>query len=200
MLNTGCHAMSAQAVTYPGAPREPAPDADLRGLGALYRIYDAREGYVFLAAPSDAEWTALAAALAPYGDLAGNPWFVSAAARRARTSELIEALAGIFATKSAVEWEAALLPQGIGCVAVTQSSIETMLFDDSFGRASGYLVDVVHPILDEHPRLAPYIRFSRSLTQALPAVLNGQQTDLILQRLGLHDTEIADLRERKVVG
>ncbi|MFM2070178.1 MAG: hypothetical protein RLZZ623_441, partial [Actinomycetota bacterium] len=74
------------------------------------------------------------------------------------------------------------------------------LFDDSFGRTSGYLVDVVHPILDEHPRLAPYIRFSRSLTQALPAVLNGQQTDLILQRLGLHDTEIADLRERKVVG
>ncbi len=39
MLNTGSHAMSAQAVTYPGSPPEPAPAADLRGLGPRHRIY-----------------------------------------------------------------------------------------------------------------------------------------------------------------
>ena len=142
----------------------------------------------------------LAGALAPYAELVSDPRFADAASRRAHTSELIAALTEVFAGKSAVEWETELLPKGIGCVAVTTDAIETIMFDDSFGRASGYVTDVVHPTLDEHPRLAPYIRFSRSRTQAKPAVLNGQQTDEILAELGKSPDEIADLRERKVVG
>jgi crotonobetainyl-CoA:carnitine CoA-transferase CaiB-like acyl-CoA transferase len=200
MLNTGCHAMSAQAVAYPGAPREPAPDTDLRGLGSLYRIYDAADGSVFLAAPARAEWAGLASALAPYADLAGDARFADAAARHANTRALIDVLEGVFARKSALEWEPELLAAGVACVAVTTTSIEEVLFDDSFGRASGYVADVVHPTFDEHPRLAPYIRFSRSATQALPAVMNGEQTDLILAELGKTPEEIADLRDRKVVG
>ena len=200
MLNTACHAMSAQAVTYPGAPKEPAPDAELRGLGSLYRVYDAADGYVFLAAPTDREWTVLVEALAPHADLAGDARFADATARHRNTRALIEALGAVFARKSATDWETELLAKGVACVAVTTTSIEDMLFDDSFGRASGYVVDVVHPTFDEHPRLAPYIRFSRSATRALPAVMNGQQTDRILAELGKRPDEIADLRERKVVG
>jgi crotonobetainyl-CoA:carnitine CoA-transferase CaiB-like acyl-CoA transferase len=82
---------------------------------------------------------------------------------------------------------------------VNTDSIEAMLFDESFGRASGYVVDVVHPVFDEHPRLAPYVRFSRSSTRALPGVLAGQHTDEILTRLGRTADEIADLRARNVV-
>lgn len=59
--------------------------------------------------------------------------------------------------------------------------------------------DAVHPTFDEHPRLAPYIRFSRSLTQALGGVLAGQHTDLILGRLGKTAEEIGDLRDRHIV-
>jgi crotonobetainyl-CoA:carnitine CoA-transferase CaiB-like acyl-CoA transferase len=200
MLNTGCHAMSAQAVAYPGAPREPAPDAELRGLGALYRIYDAADGYVFLAAPTDREWAALAAALAKEVDLAGDARFVDASSRRANTHALIDVLGAVFARKPATEWEAELLATGVACVAVTTTSIEERMFDDAFGRASGYVVDVVHPTLDEHPRLAPYVRFSRSATQAPPAVLNGEQTDRLLGELGRDAAAIADLRARNVVG
>ena len=200
MLNTGCHAMSAQTVTYPGAPRELAPGTDLRGLGSLYRIYDAAEGYVFLASHTESEWDALAGALAPYVDLAGDPRFADREQRHANTSALIEVLAGMFVQRTAKEWEADLLPLGIGCVEVTTGLIETKFFDDGFGRASGYVADVVHPILDDHIRLAPYLRFSRSLTQAPPAVTNGQQTDEILGSLGKTPEEIADLRARGVVG
>lgn len=199
MLNTGAHAMSAQAVTYPGAPHEPAPDPELRGLGALYRQYDTADGYVFLAAPSDHEWRRLAAALAPYADLANDDRFASASARNSRPHELIDALAAVFTAKSAAEWESELLPQGIGCVAVWTGSIEDRLFDDDFGRASGYVADVTHPTFDDHPRLAPYIRFSRSRTQALPGVLAGQQTDDVLAWLGKSPKEVADLRDRKIV-
>jgi crotonobetainyl-CoA:carnitine CoA-transferase CaiB-like acyl-CoA transferase len=199
MLNTGTHAMSAQAVTYPGAPREPAPDAQLRGLGALYRVYDAAEGYVFVAAPTDREWAQISSALQPYADLANDKRFVDAASRRAKTRALIDTLAAIFRSRTAAEWERELLPRGIACVAVNTDSIEWMLFDDAFGRASGYVVDVTHPVFDEHPRLAPYIRFSRSRTQALAGVLAGEQTDAILAGIGRTADEIADLRARGVV-
>ena len=199
MINTGCHAMSAQAVTYPGAPREPAPDADLRGLGSLYRIYDAANSYVFLAAPRESEWKRLATALAPYADLAGDPRFAETTARHANTSALIEVLTEVFARKPAIDWERELLPAGIACVAVTTDSIESMMFEDSFGRASGYVADVVHPVFEEHPRLAPYVRFSRSLTQALPGVLAGDHTDALLAEAGCTPEQIADYRSRNIV-
>jgi len=200
MLNTGTHAMSAQAVSYPGAPKEPAPDAEMRGLGPTYRIYDASEGYVFLAAPTSGGWARLIAALASYVDLAGDERFVDADARRKNASALVDALSKLFATKSAIEWERELVAADVACVAVTTTSIEEMLFDDTFGRASGYVTDVVHPTFDEHPRLAPYVRFSRSATQALRAVLIGEQTDKILSELGKSAEEIAALRARAVVG
>ncbi len=198
MLNTGGHAMSAQCVTYPGAPHEPAPEADLRGLGSLYRVYDAADGtYVFLAAPAEVDFARLATALSPYGDLRAKHG--DAAVRARHPKALITELSEMFVTKSAQAWEDELLPQGVGCMAVNNASIEDFLFDPAYGRASGYVADVVHPTLDEHPRLAPYIRYSRSATQALPAVLAGEQTDLILDRLGLSEEAIADLRARDIV-
>jgi crotonobetainyl-CoA:carnitine CoA-transferase CaiB-like acyl-CoA transferase len=199
MLNTGTHAMSAQAVTYPGAPKEPAPDVEMRGLGSLYRVYDAADGYVFVAAPTDSEWARLAEAVQPYADLAGDDRFADASSRRANPSALIDVLTTVFKARTATEWESELLPRGVGCVALNTDSIESLLFDDAFGRASGYLVDVTHPVFDEHPRLAPYVRFSRSRTQALPGVLAGQQTDEILAGIGRSGEEIADLRARGVV-
>lgn len=198
MLNTGTHAMSAQAVTYPGAPSEPAPGHDLRGLGALYRIYDTADGYVFLAAPTDAEWDRLAAALEPYGDLADDPRFAPET-RDGNATALIEALGAIFATRSAAQWEADLLGRGIGCVALHTGSIESLLMSEDFGRASGLLVDVTHPVLDEHPRLAPYVSFSRSQTRALPGVLAGSHTDELLARAGYDDDAIAQARADNVV-
>jgi crotonobetainyl-CoA:carnitine CoA-transferase CaiB-like acyl-CoA transferase len=108
-------------------------------------------------------------------------------------------LAEIFVSKPAAEWERELLAQGVGCVQVHTGLIEEQLFDDSFGRASGYVADVVHPTFDEHLRPAPYIQFSRSLTQALPGVLAGQHTDQILAAVGKSPDVIADLRARKIV-
>ncbi|CAB4363951.1 MAG: CoA transferase [Actinobacteria bacterium] len=201
MLNTGAHAMSAQAVVYPGCPKEPEVDHELRGLGSLYRIYDAREGYVFLAAMTPGDWERLARALAPYVDVANDERFRTNAGRNAHPKELIAILAEVFTKKTAAEWEAELLPRGIGCVELNMESIERKLNDPAFGAASGYLAPTVHPIFDEHDRIAPYVQFSRSLTQALPGVLAGQHTDALLAEFnGKSPTEINDLAARSVVG
>ncbi len=192
MVNTNAHAMSAQTVDYPGSPAEPCPDLDMRGLHALYRTYDASDGWVFLAAPSEREWPRLVGALAPYSDLADID--------RSDDEALAGVLTRVFASRGKDDWERDLRAAGVACVAVTTTTIETVLWSEDFGRASNYLTDVEHPVFGEHPRMSALVRFSRSTTQAKPGVLLGAHTDAILAELGKSVAEIADLRERKVVG
>ena len=170
----------------PGAPKEPAPDAELRGLGSLYRIYDAADGYVFLAAPTAGEWAGLADALAPYADLAGDARFADAgSAHRAHTRALIETLSSVFAQKSAAEWERELLATGVGlrrrhhrprsrtCCSTTRS-----------------VGPVVTSPMSCTPRSTstPGCRRTSSSRARPPrrcrAVINGEQTDAILAELG----------------
>jgi len=199
MVNTGAHAMSAHAVDWPGSHGEPSVDADLRGFGALYRVYDARDGFVFLAAPKQQEWERLVGVLAPYVDLAGDARFGDQSTRRDNDEALTGLLAECFARRPADEWERDLLAADVGGVAVNTVSIEHLLLDTPFGRESGYVTDVVHPTFDEIPRVAPLIRFSRSGTQALPGVLAGQQTDALLAELGRDADTVEDLHRREIV-
>lgn len=199
MVNTGAHLMSAQAVDWEGSPGEASVDADLRGLGARYRVYDAADGYVFLAAPTDRDWERLVAALAGEIDLGGDERFVDADARRAADAALADVLAEVFLRRRADDWERDLLAAGVGCVAVDTRGSDAFLLDDEVGRESGYVVDTVHPTFDEFPRVAPYLTFSRSSTRALPGVLAGQHTDEILAQLGRDAAAIAELRDRHIV-
>jgi crotonobetainyl-CoA:carnitine CoA-transferase CaiB-like acyl-CoA transferase len=85
-------------------------------------------------------------------------------------------------------------------VAVTAGLNEPILMAEEYGRASGYIADVHHPTFDDHPRLAPVVRFSRSATQAKPGTLCGTATEKVLHELGYDAAQIADLRDRGVIG
>ena len=152
----------------------------------------------FLAAPQEKEWSRLTAALAGVVDLAGDHRFASRLDRLQHQPALAELLAGVFATRSAEEWERDLVPAGIGCVAVAEAPPEAVLLGE-LGRSSGILADIVHPIFDEYPRLGPLVRVSRSATVAQAGCLIGQHTDAVLHELGYSDEGIADLRARNVV-
>jgi crotonobetainyl-CoA:carnitine CoA-transferase CaiB-like acyl-CoA transferase len=203
MLNTSAHAMSAQIIDYPGSLGEPAPGADLRGLSALYRSYDSSDGWIFLAAPQEHEWRAFIRAIAPRLagriDLASDARFATPEARKENDSALGEILSEMFRERGKDAWEKELRAADVGCVAVHTGSIEEMMWNEDFGRASGYIKDVVHPTFDAHPRLAPLVRFSRSATKADPGILAGEHTDSILGELGCTSEAITELRQKKVV-
>src|SRR5207249_1067674 len=82
MLSTNAHAMADHVVDHDDAPTAIGPGADMRGPHACYRIYDASTGWVFLAAPSQRDWDALASALVSSVDLASDPRFTTDALRR----------------------------------------------------------------------------------------------------------------------
>ena len=106
MLLSTAHAMANDVIEFPGGTTGAAgPGPDLRGPNALYHLYDAADGWVFLAAPQASEWTALAAALRPHVALDGDPRFADTSARAANDAALVEVLARVFATRGKDEWQ-----------------------------------------------------------------------------------------------
>jgi len=200
MLLSTAHAMAEHVLDVPGASVGLTAGPEMRGPMARYRIYDATDGWVFLAAPQAGEWDELAEALAPYVDLRADARFATETDRRVNDDSLGEVLAGVFVTRGKDEWQRDMTAADVACVAVTTGPVEGLLMSNEYGRASGYLVDVTHPIFDEHPRLAPIVRFSRSTVQAKAGDLCGAATDTVLDELGYTRQQIAELRAKDVVG
>ncbi|GMU77904.1 MAG: hypothetical protein AMXMBFR46_07020 [Acidimicrobiia bacterium] len=200
MLTSTAQALADSVVEYAAdGPDLPTADPDLYGYSARYRLYEAADGWIYLAAPSAREWEALVAALAAEVDLAGDGRFGDETARAAADAVLADVLAGVFADKPARYWEELLLAHDVGCVMVSPDPPEVVLQSEDFGVASGLVVEVEHPTFGPHPRLTPYVEYSRSATVAEPGVLKGQHTDAILAELGYDTDRIADLRARNIV-
>jgi crotonobetainyl-CoA:carnitine CoA-transferase CaiB-like acyl-CoA transferase len=191
MLTSTAHALADDMVEHEGRGPTRTADAELFGYSALYRLYEAADGWIYLAAPAEREWPALVAAMADDVDLA--------AVGKADDAALAEALAGAFRAKPAQHWEDHLLAHEVGCVVAHAEPPETVLQSQEFAGAADLLVEVEHPTFGDHVRLKPLVTFSRSQCVAEPGCLLGQHTDRILQELGYDRDAIADLRERGVV-
>ena len=137
--------------------------------------------------------------MSPYVDLHADDRFADADSRAAHDDELIAALTTVFATKTKLEWEHELSAQDVGCVEVVEANSELVLQTDPYYDA-GYAVDAYSPIFEEHRRLAPLCRFSRSRTRADAGCTIGQHTDAVLREIGLDDATIVDLRAKEIVG
>jgi crotonobetainyl-CoA:carnitine CoA-transferase CaiB-like acyl-CoA transferase len=168
----------------------------LHGPHALYRLYPARAGWVFLDASEDRAWQALCSVLG--ADLAQDARFASEEARRAHDAELVEVLAARFATRAADEWEQSLIPLDVGCV---RADVDPgrFLSSDEHVLANGFAPEVTHAMWDTHTRWAPTTRFSETPERPGPGVLAGRHTDTILAELGYDAQDIERLREAKVV-
>jgi len=198
MLSSATHALMDRNIDYANRPEPPVSDPDLYGLGALYRLYETSDGWIFLAAPQDSEWNTLVEALKPYIDLKQEK-FSTPDLRRTHATDLAESLDAVLRTRSKFEWEKDLGAQDIGCVAVTARTPESLLQGDEYFEA-GYTVLADSPIFDEHRRLAPLTRFSRSKVKADAGCTIGEHTDSILAEIGFDPERIAELREKGIVG
>jgi crotonobetainyl-CoA:carnitine CoA-transferase CaiB-like acyl-CoA transferase len=199
MLLSTAHALSETMVEYEG--KRPVAEIDplAYGLGARYRLYEAEDGWVFLAAPSESEWARLAAALLPYLDLSGDRRWSTEAGRAAGDATLADLLAGVFAKRAARDWEHDLLAANVGCVVVDPRPMEACSMGE-LAEEGGYLTEAVSPVFDTYTRLAPLVRFSSSKTQALGGSTLGQHTDAVLRELGYDAATIDDLRRRNIIG
>jgi crotonobetainyl-CoA:carnitine CoA-transferase CaiB-like acyl-CoA transferase len=189
MLSTMAHALSEDMVEYDGRAPLAVPDPALFGLGPRYRLYQAADGWVFLAAPGVDDWAALADVLHLDDGL------------RDDDARLTEALVERFTARTAADWEAVLTTRDVACVEVAPGPVEKMvMLDGGMGAAMGIVTEVEHPMVGEYPRLLPMVTLSRSAGVAGPAPLCGAQTDAVLAELGYDDDRITALRDAGAIG
>jgi crotonobetainyl-CoA:carnitine CoA-transferase CaiB-like acyl-CoA transferase len=205
MLCTTAYAVSDDGIDFAGRTPRTEPDALLYGMGALYRLYPCARGWVFLAAPQEREWPVLCAALAEQGHevaraLGGDARFVTSAARARLDDALADALAAVFATGDADEWERLLLARDVACVAVADGPVARAVMYDPVTREAGMLAEVEHPTFGVHRRLAPVVDLSATPGEARPAATLGMHTESVLREIGHDDAAIASLVERGVAG
>ncbi len=211
MLATTMVAVSDDALTYPDKPPRRTPDAMLYGLGALYRLYETADGWLFLAAPQEREWPALCAALRDtaadaagvvpgvVNDLADDPRYATAAARARHDAALAQALAVAFRRRSAAEWEERLLAADVAGVEVAAGPVPRVVVEEPWFEEAGFLTEVEHPTFGRHRRLAPLVGLSLTPGVGGAAPVLGQHTEAVLHDLGYDQAAIDDLAARRVV-
>lgn len=183
MLSTMAHALADSVVTASGAEPAPTPDAELLGLGPRWRLYEAADGWVFLAAPRPADAAALAECLGvEEGDV-----------------DEADRLAVAFRTRPAAEWERDLVAAGVACVEVAGAGIDQTVMLGDLGRRLGIVVDAHHAVLEDHPRLGPLVSLSRSPAVLGASPLCGDDTEKVLAELGYEPEQLADLRSEGVL-
>lgn len=198
MLATATHVLTDWLVDYPGAPQPIAPTPGGNGLSALYRMYDAVDGRVLLAAPQSKEWASLVRALREFIDLADDERFGSPEVRARFDDDLADRLAQLFMTESAGFWEAHLTAAGVGCVRVHEGAPARLIQQDP-ELAAEYAVEAHSPVFDEHLRLSPLVGLSRSATRAPGGCLAGEHTASVLREFGYDDATIAAWQDIGVI-
>jgi crotonobetainyl-CoA:carnitine CoA-transferase CaiB-like acyl-CoA transferase len=200
MLCSNAYVVSDEFFDFEGL--RPATRHDENGAGPLYRLYEAKEGWVFLAAPMESDWDELVAVLA---DVVGRTAtavgsrFPTAEARSSHPDDLAVELSRIFAERGAAEWEQLLLARGVACVEVSRGPFSDFTISSETVVANGFATAVEHPLFGQHRRHGPIVTLSETPGRPGPGCLVGQHTRQILAELGYSDEQASDLRERNIV-
>ncbi|MBI2871676.1 MAG: CoA transferase [Chloroflexi bacterium] len=195
LLQAGIFANSDAFVAYEGKPPRQQADPQHYGFGALDRLYQTEDSWLFLQVCTDAQWRALADALG----LSEDPRFATRVSRQQHDSELGQTLADRFAGGPTERWLAFLETRGVPCAPVALDYHQAF-FDDPHPLETGMVAEREHPTYQRVQQSANLVRFSEGGGPApLAGPTVGQHTDEVLKELGYSAEQIAELRQAKVV-
>src|SRR2546428_3991989 len=152
MLNANAWTNADEYYDHANRPPLAMPDEEIHGLHALYRLYRCREGRVFLGCLFQDEWETFCRTV-QRGDLLADRRFSTREARQAHDEALITEIAGIFAGRTAAEWEEVLIKADIGCVRADEALEGGFYAGHPHAKANCASVEV------EHPYVGTYLRY-----------------------------------------
>jgi crotonobetainyl-CoA:carnitine CoA-transferase CaiB-like acyl-CoA transferase len=197
MLQANAWANADEAYDYSGRPPCTLPDAQCYGLNALYRLYQASEGWIFLACLTDREWKAFRVTVQRL-DLLADSSFATAAARAAHDSQLIAEIEGIFSIHTAGHWERLLTASGVACVRADHD-VGSFLEDHPQAAANRMVVAADSPRFGKYLRHGAIVNFSDAPARLEHGAFPGEHTVRVMRELGCTEVQIADLHSRRVI-
>jgi crotonobetainyl-CoA:carnitine CoA-transferase CaiB-like acyl-CoA transferase len=198
MIGSTLYANSDEAIDFEGRPPSPQVDEALYGLGPAYRLYEAAEGWLFLACHRRAEWEALCNAIG-LGDLA-HEWVAAWSPATAEGRAIAAQLEALFRTRSADDWERTLVAQAVPIASVEMRDPGRFNMQDPDLRAQGHAVQATSPVHGAYWRHGALVRFGDDGAQTFgPWEPLGGHTRSILAELGYDEDTVAQLLDARVV-
>ena len=198
MIGANAYANVDDFFSYEGKPDRLIPDGDGHGPHALYRLYQARRGWVFLACLFEEEWSAFCEVVGRE-NLLRDPRFESASARLENDDALVEELEKVFATRDPGEWEQMLIAADVACVEVEESGMFNFYSQDPHVAENGFIQPAESLRIGSYWRYGPVVNLSQTPARVGSGPLRGQHTRSLLQELGYSEAQIEELYQKRVV-
>jgi crotonobetainyl-CoA:carnitine CoA-transferase CaiB-like acyl-CoA transferase len=192
MINSVSYGYSDQFMEGLVGDRPPFDDFDQLGPSALYRGYQASDGWVFLAITTNREWAQMVQSPG-FEEIRADEQFRDEQGRRSGDKRLISVLSALFRTDSAENWEKRLCVRGIGCVKVFDGTASEFSSVDQGLRSNHLTYEVDHPLLGKIVRHGLPVRMSESNADIVPSTVFGQNTASVLAEIGYSQKEVEGL-------
>lgn len=198
MVNSNAYTMSDDFIRFVGKEPRQRIDADLYGIGALYRLYETADGWVFLACVTDAEWYALCEAL-QCTDILQDERFQTVEERNSNAEPLAKLLGGMFKGKTASDWERLLASHDVACVRADGLPHAEWFGSDPSVLENEFITEVDDPVYGRIWRHGSTVHLSQTAGKLGRSMLVGEHTRAIMLEIGYADDEIANLKEKGVI-
>ena len=197
LFETALMWVSYHAMGWLGSGEAPMPQGSGTAMIAPYQAFPVADGYVMIAAASDALFVRLCGALgAP--DLARDPRFADNPSRVAHRGELVDALGRLTSSRKAAE-----LLEALGAAGVPSAPILRVdqVMQEPQTRESGMVVGAPHPRLPDYRSIGLPLTWdhARPGVRRVPPQLGEHDAD-VLTWLGYTLDDIRALRQQKVLG
>jgi crotonobetainyl-CoA:carnitine CoA-transferase CaiB-like acyl-CoA transferase len=199
-LLDGGAVFASDALLVGGEPvPRPRLDKELRGVDALYRLYETQDGWIQIAAFRDRDFAALCTAL-KLDHLLDEERFATMRSRHEHQDTLAGELGVRFLTRTSVSWSLALDDAGVpNEIPLDPKGGEAMLYDAD-NVELGLTAEYDHPVLGRLRQFGELIGFSETPGRiGGPPPLVGEHTRDIMEWLGYGATEIDELKAAGVV-
>ena len=198
LLRSAVTLQSGNFIRYKGMKRKYLGKPDIKGLGALNRLYQGIDGgWLYVYCPKDAHWKALCKVLGLTA-LTTDSRFATPGARKRHDKELTAILEETFFTTPASVWALLLALQGVP--AAQGQGIFELLQNDPHCKATGVYEFQDHPQWGKVQLQGINAEFSETPGKVQrPGPMLGEHTVEVLLEIGYTRDQIADFIAKKLV-
>jgi crotonobetainyl-CoA:carnitine CoA-transferase CaiB-like acyl-CoA transferase len=196
LFETALMWVSYHAMGWLGSGEAPAAQGSGTAMIVPYQAFPVADGYVMIAAGSDALFVRLCGALgAP--DLARDPRFADNPSRVAHRAEVVDAITRLTSARKAADLLEALGAAGVPCAPILRVD---QGMQEPQTRESGIVVDAPHPRLPDYRSIGLPLQWDRArpAVRRVPPKLGEHDAD-VLTWLGYTLDDIRTLRQQKVL-